>query len=226
MEEETASQQENGKLPILDYQVWKEEEEKEDGTRSTKIKWQYYEKKMVRRKVMMADTALPERMKTTVLAQEVIRRERNTARSVENEIRIKIRNKLMMKLRLSGYGMRQRINIFVSGLRGYRKMTDREDQGIRKINRSREEGARGRRIRKILGKTEWFKKGGNKEKKKIGSRKVPGIREMKSKDFRKPKDEKEKARKIEAVLFVPYTKGGELQRRLQEVEDRYLAGSN
>ena len=128
---------------------------------------------MVRRKVMMTNTALPERMKTTVLAQEVIRRERNTARSVGNETRIRIRNKLMMKLRLSGYSMRQRVNIFLSGLRGYRKMTDREDQGIRKINRSREEGARGRRIRKVLGKTEWFKKGGNKEKKKIDGQRRP-----------------------------------------------------
>ena len=83
---------------------------------------------------MMAETALPERMKTTVLAQEVIRRERNTCREVEREVRLKIRNRMMMKLRLSGYKTSQRINIFLRGPEGVqtdggkRRCRDPEDK--------------------------------------------------------------------------------------------------
>ena len=103
-----------------------------------------------------------------------------------------------------------------------------EDTGIRKINRTRKEGATGRRIRKILGKTEWFRKklnrNKNDEKLRRGSGKVgkaPVIKEV-----RRQKSKDEKPREIEAVLFVPYTRGGVLQKKLQEVEDKYVAGTN
>ena len=66
----------------------------------------------------LEDGALPMRMKTTVLAQEVIRRERNTSRNVNRSTRRKIRNKFVLKLRMSGYSWRQRLNIMLSGLRG------------------------------------------------------------------------------------------------------------
>ena len=119
MEEEVLSTQETGMLPILDFQAWKEEVSNEEGVYRTEIKWIFYEKKMSSRFVMMEDGALPMRMKTTVLAQEVIRRERNTSRNVDIETRRKIRNKFVLKLRMSGYSWRQRLNIMLSGLRGY-----------------------------------------------------------------------------------------------------------
>ena len=77
----------------------RDEEVEEEGRKQTKLKWEFFEKPMVSRKVMMADTALPERMKTTVLAQDIIRRERNTCRKVKKEVRLRIRNKMMMRLR-------------------------------------------------------------------------------------------------------------------------------
>ena len=143
-------------------------------------------------------------------------------------MRLKIRNRIMMKLKLSGYKLEQRINIFLSGLRGYKRMEDREDTGIRKINRTRKEGATERRIQKMLGKTDWFRKKVNRDKKKeilkLGSGKVikaPVIREV-----RKQKNKDDRPREIEAVLFVPYTRGGALQRKLQEVEDDFVAGTS
>ena len=67
-------------------------------------------------------------------------------------------------MRLSGYKTSQRVNIFLSGLKGYRRMEEREDARIQRINRTRKEGATGRRIQKVLGKTEWFRKNTNREK--------------------------------------------------------------
>ena len=86
----------------------------------------------------------------TVLSQEVIRRERNTSRNVQEEDRIQIRNKFLMKLRMSGYSTKQRINIMLSGLKGYRAMVETEEQGGRRVNRARSEGASGRRVKKTL----------------------------------------------------------------------------
>ena len=118
MEETVASSQEGGRLPVLDFQVWKEVDMEPNGKEVTVIKFEFYEKEMVSRFVMLADGALPDRMKTTVLAQEALRRERNTSKNVDKESRVRIRNKFLMKLRLSGYTARQRMNIVLSGAQG------------------------------------------------------------------------------------------------------------
>ena len=85
MEETVASQCKDGKLPILDFQAWSEVETDREGKETTEIKWEFVEKEMVSRYVVKEDAALPSRMKTTVLAQEVLRRERNTAENVKKE---------------------------------------------------------------------------------------------------------------------------------------------
>ena len=111
---------------------------------------------MASRMVIREESALPNRMKLTVLSQEVIRRERNTSRLVDLNVRHEIRNKFMMKLRKSGYGPKQRVKIMLSGLRGYYWMCENEDIGGRRINQTRSEGASVRRIKKTIGKTNWF----------------------------------------------------------------------
>ena len=75
----------------------------ESGRKRTKLRWEYYEKPMVSRYIVREEGALPTRMKLTVLAQEVIRRERNTSRKVDRETRVRIRNRFLMKLKLSGF---------------------------------------------------------------------------------------------------------------------------
>ena len=162
MEETVASSQEGGKLPVLDFQVWKEVDMEPNGKEVTIIKFEFYEKEMVSRFVMLADGALPDRMKTTVLAQEALRRERNTSRNVDKETRVRIRNKFLMKLRLSGYTARQRMIIVLSGVKGYENMVKVEREGGRKVNRAKGEGDKGRRMRKVMGKTEWYRKNGAK----------------------------------------------------------------
>ena len=52
---------------------------------------------MVSRYVIREDSALPGRMMTTVLAQEVLRRERNSAVTISSETRIRIRNRIFTK---------------------------------------------------------------------------------------------------------------------------------
>ena len=119
---------------------------------------------MVSRFIVRADSALPERMKVTVLSQEVLRRERNTSQNVGVEIRRDIRNRFLLKLRLSGYSIKQRMNILLSGVKGYQAMLEVEKSGYMRVNRAREDDAKGRRIRKTLGKTDWYKRRAKKAK--------------------------------------------------------------
>ena len=181
---------------------------------------------MVSRYVVRADAALPERMKTTVLSQEVLRRERNTSQNVDRSVRTKIRNRFMMKLRVSGYGVRQRLNIMLSGLKGYKYMVEEEARGGRKINRARVDGAKTRRIRKVLGKTNWFR----------SKRKSPKYSRLRGGCTRAPptttelkdlgrKSRKTENRETEAVLFVPCMRGGILQRMIQDAEDKFVEGT-
>ena len=104
------------------------------------MKFQFYEKEMVSRFVVRADSALPERMKVTVLSQEVLRRERNTSQNVGVEIRRDIRNRFLLKLRLSGYSIRQRMNILLSVVRDFQAMVRVEKSGGRRVNRAWNEG--------------------------------------------------------------------------------------
>ena len=46
----------------------------------------------------------------------------------------------------------------MSGLRGYKRMVEDEKAGKRLVNRPEWVGRRTRRIRKIMGKSNWFKK--------------------------------------------------------------------
>ena len=89
-----------------------------------------------------------------------------------------------MKLRKSGYKTRQRLEIMISGLRGYQNMCDVEDTGGRKINRTRKEGAKARRVRKVIGKSNWYKE----KKRYVVDEEVRQFREKQVERGSKPKE--------------------------------------
>ena len=134
-----------------------------------------------------------------------------------------------MKLKNSGYKVKQRMEIMLSGLRGYSRMCEVEDSGGRRINRTREERATKRRIQKVIGKTNWFKEGskytvqGEGESKKSVRGGPPIPREIR--ECNRQSSKRTRPKETEAVLFVPCTPGGILQRRIQEVEDKFTAGT-
>ena len=214
LKEEVASDCKEGRLPMLDFQVWKEMVEKEDGEKETLIKYEFYEKPMASKLMIMDRSALPHRIKVTTLSQEVVRRMKNTGRSVGEERRKKILTRMMTKMKRSGYNERMRRRVLVAGLRGYNNMVMVEEGGGRKVNRPRWDGARERRFKKMAAKSSWFR---SKKKKQGGTGK-----------FGK-KGEKKRGREeesdIEAVMFVPHTPGGLLAKLLQEEDDRFRKGT-
>ena len=214
MKEEVASDCPEEKLPMLDFRVWKENKENEEGEIEIIIHHEFYEKPMSSKLVMMERSALPTRMKITTLTQEIIRRQKNTSRSVGEKRRRQILSKMMVKMKRSGYDLRMRRRVLVAGMKGYQRMVETEEKGGRQVNRPRWEGATERRFKKLGAKANWYKKKG---------RKRGGAIEKRKGDRKKGKAEESD---IEAVLFVPYTPEGELAKRLQEEDDRFRKGTN
>ena len=209
--EEVASECSEGKVPMLDFKVWKEEYEEEGHGKKTVINHEFYEKSVASKLVVMEGSALPHRVKLTALTQEIIRRMKNTSRRIGKKKRATILSELMKKMKRSGYSAKVRRNVALSGLKGYYKMVKTEEEGGRRVNRPRWEGAGERRYKKLGGKANWFKRKAKNEKlvgKKGGTCKPPGPKEG----------------EIETVMFVPHTPAGELARLLQEADDKFTRG--
>ena len=57
-------------------------------------------------------------------------------------------SRFAMKMMLSGYNKRERKEILVAGLKGFKKLEELEEQGKRNINRSRRENYEARLLAK------------------------------------------------------------------------------
>ena len=71
--EDVPANHESKKIPVLDFQVWAEEEEtdQESGIK-TRLMFEFYEKPMASKLVIMENSALPHRMKITTLSHHPI----------------------------------------------------------------------------------------------------------------------------------------------------------
>ena len=114
-----------------------------------------------------------------------------------------------MKLLTSGYGRDQMQKILLNGIKGYMsKRARRKENGRRRIHNTSEESKMGRIKKKLLGKTNWYKK------------RTPGDGHEKPKGGRRMNNKQEDTLKTGAVLFVEQTPQGELARRLKELLQR------
>ena len=174
---------------------------------------------MVAPRVIDRESALPERVKNTTLAQEIIRVKRNTCKPLRKRMEKEQMSRFAMKMMLSGYNKRERKEILVAGLKGFKKLEELEEQGKRNINRSRGENYEARLLAKYGAKSSWYKgkKGGRETVEKGGKR-------GRGKESRK-KQVVDAERQIEAVLFIPATPDGELARLIQEGDDKIREGT-
>ena len=120
------------------------------------------------------------------------------------------------RLELSGYSLQASRRILVSGLQGYERIRKVATRTGGFVNRPARVGEEGRRLKKLLGKSNWFKKA----KKQLEERKRKKRREKRS-EISPPSPPR-----VTSVLFVPKTRCSELQRRLQGCEERLAALGN
>ena len=118
-------------------------------------------------------------------------------------------------MQLSGFDHPQSVKIILAGLSGYETIRKRAENNGGNINRSSDEGMESRRIKKLIGKSNWFK----------DSKKKADPKKKKMKKW----EEKEKETQtlplpVTSVLFVPKTRV--LQKRLQGLEQGLSAISS
>ena len=192
-EMETPMMFENGRLPTLDFVCWVSNE--------NKVLYSFYEKPMARKTLIQRKSALGENVKIASLTQNLIRRMKNTSELLPDDERIQIVENYVTQLKASGYSEEQCKRIIEAGLKGYETLLRKCLNGTAKMHRSAEEGAETRRVKKLLGKSNWFKE----RRKREGTR--------------RSQKQKQKLPEVVTVLFVPQTHKGELAKRLQVVEN-------
>ena len=125
---EVPSSQQEGKVPVLDLQLYVGE----GGT----LLHEFYEKPVSCPLVIPHKSAT--RMKLAVMVEEGVRRLRNHSRGLDWEKSRVCMQKFAMKLRRNGYPQSFRHQVIQSALERWRRMCKEEDDGVRPVHRPRE----------------------------------------------------------------------------------------
>ena len=99
--------------------------------------FKFFKKSMSSKYVMMQDSAMPMKIKRNALVQEVIRRLRNTSRSLAWSQKSEILSEFSFSMRLSGWSEKFRLETIQSGVWGYERQCRVSDAGGRPLYRPR-----------------------------------------------------------------------------------------
>ena len=100
---------------------------------------------------------MPGKIKRTSLAQEGLRRLRNTRPSLVNIEKVKLMEDMAEMMLRSGYPEEYRREIIQSSLAGYQRQVEASERGDRPLYRSREWREADRRQEKVLKKVSWYR---------------------------------------------------------------------
>ena len=237
-----------GMLPTLDLNIWVKED--------NMVVYVFYQKPMANSMVIQRRAAMPENMRVATLNQEVIRRMLNTSERLDISYRIEVVDNYALKLANSGYDLEYTRKVIKGGLTGYeRKLAlslDINNPKWKPLHQGAKFNSTGRKLKKTLAKTNWFKKRKVSEMEEDDLQASPSKKSKQtrvegqdtepehhqlhggmkktgkqSKNMIKktgPAGGVQKAKNIGdletvAVIFVDQTKGGALQKRMQEAED-------
>ena len=142
------SKNEDGWMPLLDCQMKVEE---------NKIQYKFFKKPMATPLVMMQTSALPAKVKRESLTQEVIRRLRNTKRSLPWEVKAEILSEFSNSMRRSGYSEEFRLDVIRSGICSFERICQTSDEGGTPLFRPREYQSEERKRKKLMTKSSWYR---------------------------------------------------------------------
>ena len=152
---------ENGRLPALDTEVWIEEVEL-DGARKTQILHSHYEKPFSNKLVIMKGSAMSWSKKINILVNDLLRVMRNISVLCPESERQKKVQHYMLRLQMSGYDIKERIHIYKKAKLRYEKLLRDNELQTTPLYRSkfwqRKERVKARNNKK----RSWFKKSGDK----------------------------------------------------------------
>ena len=151
---------------------------------------------------------MAEDAKVQIVSNDLIRRLLNNCEELGEGARLKVVDDYTQKLTNSGYRGEQLRRIIANGIKGYEGRRRRCIREGRKLHRSSVDSQGARITKKLLSKTNWFKKRrkGDRDPKE----KQQGGREGAHKIA------KGREQSVKSVLFVEQSPGGELAKRMRE----------
>ena len=199
-----------GWLPTLDSKFRVED--------NNQVSYMHYEKDTCSRRTIQTRTAMNENSKMQILANDMIRRLLTTKEDLGADVKGAVVDQYATKLLHSGYTREQTRKILKNGIKGYIGRKKNRERAGKKLRSTANESRSSRYMKKLLGKTSWYRKKGrnneNTQEQEEGSRKGT---KAKSKEQKK-RGEQEQEHKT--VMFVEFTKNGELAGNLRELTGR------
>ena len=207
---ETPEEFENEKLPTLDFKIWQEKDQTINHT--------YFQKAMKTPLVVMARSGMATNQKIQILSNELTRRLSNINKnnSTQEDHNLVI-EQFTRELKNSGYHHRTAQEIIISGIRGHRTRIIRRTAKGQEFYRPAHKTVGSRTRKKLVSRENWYKEEKNEDKEQ--EPKIRTSNSWRTGTKRKREQEQENENKIKAVMFVPYTNGSELAKRLRENEE-------
>ena len=195
----------NGWLPTLDTQIQIGED--------NQIYYKYFEKDTCSKRTVQARTAMNENTKIQILSNDTVRRLLTTREDLGAGTKGAVIDQYAVKLLHSGYSREQTRKILKNGIKGYLgRMRNREQRGL-KLRSTAWESRRTRYVGKLLDRTGWYRRR-NKGKTDVTNKaSKPGSNGRRCMDTTGEQD-------FRTVMFVEYTKNGELAKRMRELISR------
>ena len=148
MEVDYPSNNADGWLPVLDNKM-----RIEDG----KVDWKFYRKPVDSKFFILSRSALSGRIKRSSLAQEGIRRLKNTRPDKVEQRMGELLTDMAESMMLSGYPEGYRQEILEAAVVGYRRQVAASERGERPLYRGREWNKKERTNEKRMKKAAWFR---------------------------------------------------------------------
>ena len=193
-----------GWLPTLDTQIQIGED--------NQVYYKYFEKDTCSKRTVQAKTAMNENTKIQILSNDTVRRLLTTREDMGAKTKGAVIDQYAVKLLHSGYSREQTRKILKNGIKGYLgRMRSRELRGL-KLRSTAWESRRTRYMGKLLDRTGWYRK--KKTAKPMGKTVDKNNRPW-SKTGEQINSTEEQ--EFKTVLFVEYTKNGELAKNMREL---------
>ena len=154
-----------------------------------RIDFEFFEKPTRNPKLILAESAINNNSKRTILTQECLRRLRNTKIELGEGVKNEHLTRFMLKMKNSGYTQNFRTQILKSALNAFEKMVQEDKIGTKPLYRKRSWNGENRVQEKQAKRKNWYKSGQKSEK------------------------------IYKSVLFVPPTPGSMLLREIRDREE-------
>ena len=154
------SNNENGRIPILDTEQWLETVEVH-GEMRVQVLHSHYTKPMANKSVILRESAFPIKSKMNVLVADLVRIMRNISRKCKTEERLTKIQVFMNRMQFSGYSKKERYEVYTRAKRRYEKMVRNNDENIRPLYRNKEWKKDERIKEKREKQRNWYRKDGS-----------------------------------------------------------------